>query len=801
MHRGLRRLTRWGAPWLLLAGSLGPTAQAQPDAEATGDAIQVLASYHRGSPWSDELVDRIEEAAIQLGWDEGLDVDYLDARRLGLETAFDIERRRLAERRAVAPAERVLLIDDAALRFYLRYPGALHHPERVVAIGINDPELLARATERGVRVIVTRAVERQSLTFLRDLFGEPLSLLVLGDEEGSGRYLTQHFLDSVAEEPGVRSASVLWEWRPASVLAALERLPADTRVYLVEGHTTGAQDLYPGSREWLERLGERGVRVFCHLPYQVTLGCAGGALLDTRRLGRLALESLISPAFEALPSLQEVGLGRYALHASFYQRTPEAHRDSIEWLAVEGTIASADSRISLLIRGGAAVTVMLLAALLLMAMSRRRARRAQRRLAIDPASGLPTRQVLESELPALCRRHAGGWLFALVSPGLRDYRQHLGLPAAQALFREQLGTLRTLLPRTGRLYLNADLGVIGFLPLHDREQAEPLVDRMLTSLGHTSDDGGMRRLAWYASLLRLPGSEADFPQCRAALDDGLFRLERQGWRQPLIRVEPVDRERATRFRQLSDALEGLIDDPGREWRLVLQPKVAAADGELRGAEVLLRWHHPVLGEISPGEFLPVAEILGLASRLDHWVMEESLAWLAAARPRLPGLGSLAINVKLATLAEAAFRRRLLERLQALSLPAAMIELEVTEHSDFRDLEAVERHMNDLRARGVRLALDDFGTGNTSFQLIQRLPFTAIKMDRSLLLGADRYPRAREAYAAMVQFSRHLGLAVVAEGVEEPEQAKWLRSLGIDELQGFLFARPLEPEAMLSRYGR
>lgn len=110
-------------------------------------------------------------------------------------------------------------------------------------------------------------------------------------------------------------------------------------------------------------------------------------------------------------------------------------------------------------------------------------------------------------------------------------------------------------------------------------------------------------------------------------------------------------------------------------------------------------------------------------------------------------------------------------------------------------------MNDLRAHGVRLALDDFGTGNTSFQLIQRLPFTAIKMDRSLLLGADRYPRAREAYAAMVQFSRHLGLAVVAEGVEEPEQAKWLRSLGIDELQGFLFARPLEPEAMLSRYGR
>jgi len=434
-------------------------------------------------------------------------------------------------------------------------------------------------------------------------------------------------------------------------------------------------------------------------------------------------------------------------------------------------------------------------------LSRRRARRAQRRLAIDPASGLPTRQMLESEFVGLCRRHSGGWLFALVSPGLRDYRRHVGLPSAQALFREQLTTLRSLLPSTRRLYLNADLGVIGFLPPPRTGQAETLLDEVLTSLGHATGESGVRRLAWYASLLRMPGTEADFPQCRAALDDGLFRLERQGWRQPLIRVEPVDRERATRFRQLSDAIERIVEAPEREWRIVLQPKVAPSDGRLRGAEVLLRWRHPQLGELSPAEFLPVAEILGFSSLVDHWVMEQSLDWLANARSRLPELEHLAINVNLATLAEDAFRERLLERLDRLGLPASMIELEITEHADFSDLEAVTTHMNDLRRHGIRLALDDFGTGHTSFQLLQRLPFSVIKMDRSLLLAADRHTRAREAYGAMVQFARHLGLAVVAEGVEDAEQADWLLTLGIDEVQGFLFSRPLEPATLLARHAR
>ncbi|MGM0983132.1 MAG: EAL domain-containing protein [Pseudomonadota bacterium] len=789
--------------WLLMLALAGwaPALAAQQPAQTYSDAIQVMASYHRGSPWSDELVDRVAEAVELLEWPDGMHVDYLDARRLAEPAAFEIERRRLEGRAAVAPASRLLLIDDAALRFYLSHTEALGNPPRVVAIGINDPELQRRAVAEGVKLIITRAVERQSLAFLKELFGEPLPLLVLGDSTGSGRHLSRTFLSSVESMPGATAERVLWEWTPEKVREALPSLPDNTLVYLVEGQTTGAADLHPEARQWLTRLADEGIRVFCHLPYQVRLGCAGGALLDTRRLSRLAVESLISPAFEALPPVQEVGAERHALHAAFYQRLPEARREEVEWLGVEGSMAIAEDRISRLFWGGTLVTSVLLTALLLLWSSRRRARQAQRRLAIDPGSGLPTRQVLESEFEALRDREPGGWLFALVSPNLREYRRHLGLPEAQALFREQLKVLRAQLPRDARLYLNADLGVIGRLPPSYGDHGDTAFDRFIARLGHNTHEPARRHLAWYGSLLRWSGAETGFAQCRAALDDGLFRLERQGWRQPVIRVEPMERRQATRFRQISEALEGVIANPDPEWRLVIQPKVSPHDGRLCGAEILLRWRHPELGEISPGEFLPVVEILDLSSALDHWVMARSLTWLASVRDTLPGLEHLSINVNLATLSESHFREALMEQLNALGLSPDMIELEITEHADFSDLDTVEKHMTRLREQGVRLALDDFGTGHTAFKLLQRLPLTVIKMDRSLLVAADEHHQGRKAYAAMVQFASGLGLRVVAEGVEEPAQAEWLTSLGIDEVQGFLFARPLELEDMLVAYGR
>ncbi|MFY0988907.1 EAL domain-containing protein [Halomonas sp. C05BenzN] len=780
-----------------MASADAPVQAPEPLREAT---IQVLASYHQGNPWTDELVGRVGEAVARLDIPGGLAVDYLDARRLQEHEAFELQLSRLAGRRAVTPADRLLLLDDAALRFYLDHRVALGDPPMVVALGINDPELRSRAIERDVRLIVSRPVERQSLAFLAEIFGAPLPLLVLGDRTPVGENLTNDFLSTLARFDRASLVDVLWDWDPAGVRTALAAAPAGTRVYLVEGQTTGAADLDAEARQWLPELADDGIPVFCHLPYQVSLGCAGGALLDTRRLGRLAVESLLSPAFERLPRVQEVGSGRQVLNAAFHRRLPSGLREDVEWLELDGAIAGADSRFRRLWWGAGWLGVALVAIILLLAWSRRRGRQQQQRLMMDSVTGLPTRQALEA---GFTNHEVGrdGWLFELLSPGLREYRQRIGLVDAQALFREQLRMMRDYLPRGWRLHAGSDFGLIGVIPEAQGGSGEGDFNTFMARLDMALAAQSTRKLSWHASLLRLGGHDADLAQCCAALDDGLLRLERQGWRQPVIRVEPLDRDTATRFQRLSRDLERLIDAPGAEWRLMVQPKVSPFDGRLAGAEMLIRWEHPELGAISPGEFLPITEILGISARLDSWVMCRSLEWYARHRRQLSSLPHLAFNVNLATLAGSDFHGALAERIADLALAPGALELEITEHADFSDLESVEVVLGKLRRLGVRLALDDFGTGRTAFQLLQRLPLTSVKLDRSLLQAAGRHGRALDAYAAMVRFCDQLGLAVVAEGVETRDEAHWLMSLGIQEVQGFLYARPMELDDFLVRYGR
>lgn len=159
------------ALWSLLCVGNAGAAPEPPLAEGP-ERLKVLAAYHRGNLWTDELLTRIEAAAERLGV-APMDVDYLDARRLDEAQAFALQRVRLAGRRAVAPGDRLLLLDDAALRFYLAHAEALGEPSRVVALGINAPELQRRALARGVKLIETAGVAGESLSFLEAALGPP----------------------------------------------------------------------------------------------------------------------------------------------------------------------------------------------------------------------------------------------------------------------------------------------------------------------------------------------------------------------------------------------------------------------------------------------------------------------------------------------------------------------------------------------------------------------------------------------------------------------------------------------------
>jgi diguanylate cyclase (GGDEF)-like protein len=229
-----------------------------------------------------------------------------------------------------------------------------------------------------------------------------------------------------------------------------------------------------------------------------------------------------------------------------------------------------------------------------------------------------------------------------------------------------------------------------------------------------------------------------------------------------------------------------------------QPKIGV-DGSFCGLEALLRLNHPVLGRVSPAEFIPVAEESGMIVPLGAWVLNEvcrqSAAWHSRGLEDVP----IAVNVSSIQLARPDFARQVLDCLGRHGVSPWNIELELTESLLINSGEASRRQMQELRSIGVRFSIDDFGTGYSSLSYLHRLQVDAIKLDRSFVQFVDTDPAARRLVQAMIGVAEGLGLEVVAEGVETEAQRSALAAAGCPIMQGYLFARPqsaLELESFL-----
>jgi len=255
--------------------------------------------------------------------------------------------------------------------------------------------------------------------------------------------------------------------------------------------------------------------------------------------------------------------------------------------------------------------------------------------------------------------------------------------------------------------------------------------------------------------------------------------------------DAVYRRRFTLVNDFGAALEH-----AGQLRLVFQPKVDLASGDCIGAEALLRWTHPVLGEVSPAEFIPIVERTAMARPTTAWVLEAAMQQLAAWKAAGVQL-QLAVNVSAANLLEPDFNERVADGLARHGLEASSLSLEITESALMTNPKIAQAMLENLAATGVHLAIDDFGTGYSSLSYLQRLPVKVVKIDQSFMrdLGAD--PRRRSLVSAMIALSQNLGHKVVAEGVETEVVARCLRGMGCDQAQGYLFARPLAPDAFVA----
>ena len=230
----------------------------------------------------------------------------------------------------------------------------------------------------------------------------------------------------------------------------------------------------------------------------------------------------------------------------------------------------------------------------------------------------------------------------------------------------------------------------------------------------------------------------------------------------------------------------------------VQPVVNAATGAVSHLEALVRWRHPTRGLLFPNTFIPVAEETGTIVELGHAVIERACAHAAEWRKR-PELADVrvAVNVSARQLVDPRLGGALRGALDRHGLPADAMLVEITESLLMTDFEVARPLLDELRGVGVHVAIDDFGTGYSSLAYLQQLPIDVLKIDRRFISPLDEGRAADHSLVqAIVSIGSSLGLAVVAEGVETQEQARILRDLGVDMLQGYLYAKPMPPDELI-----
>ena len=410
---------------------------------------------------------------------------------------------------------------------------------------------------------------------------------------------------------------------------------------------------------------------------------------------------------------------------------------------------------------------------------------------VHEATRLPNRAQLAEYLEARAASNPGGrcglMLIELISyRRMQETMLAVGSTPLEAALRGLAASLSAFLAPSSKLYHVGEARLCVALPSGSREEREAFAREALASLSEPFDAGGvaaqLRPVAGLAEFeLSERGGADALRMATSALTQARARGERLRWHDP-----SADAAHRRAFALMREARGGI--DRG-EFRLVYQPKLCLADGRFNGVEALARWRHPELGDISPGEFIPLVERTALIHAFTPWALCEALA--QARRWRGCGLDlSVGVNVSSRNLDAPGFAASVRELIASSGADASRLDIECTESAAMTS-EAARATLSELRALGANLSLDDFGMGYSNLSCLRGLPIQTLKLDQSLVRPMESEPGARELVASLINLGRSLGFRMLAEGVETEAQRRMLAQDGCDELQGFLFARPME----------
>jgi EAL domain-containing protein (putative c-di-GMP-specific phosphodiesterase class I) len=288
-----------------------------------------------------------------------------------------------------------------------------------------------------------------------------------------------------------------------------------------------------------------------------------------------------------------------------------------------------------------------------------------------------------------------------------------------------------------------------------------------------------------------PDNTTDIDTLIQQADAAMYKAKQAG--RSTFRFFSADMDRLAEQRlEHSAALRSALTNNRLE--LHYQPQIRTSDGAIHGVEALARWYDPVLGEVSPAKFIPLAEECGLIEQIGLWSLREACRQMAEWRAAGLDIPCVAVNLSPINFQNVNLVSVVGDILAEHGLPPEVLMLEITEGVIMNERSVAIETMNALRKLGVGLSLDDFGTGYSSLSRLAHLPIRELKIDRSFMRDVESDSSARAIVTTVVRVGQSLNLTVVAEGVETDGQRKLLSELGCDVIQGFLYARALSPAA-------
>lgn len=417
----------------------------------------------------------------------------------------------------------------------------------------------------------------------------------------------------------------------------------------------------------------------------------------------------------------------------------------------------------------------------------------------DALTNLPNRTLLtklvDQALMVAQRNKAHGCVLFIDLNRFKLINDTLGRAIGDALLVEVSRRFRTVLRDQDLVArLGGDEFAVGLFDIGQHFEASMVAQKLLATLNQPIIiDGHDLRVGGSIGISVYPQDGHDAETLLRLADIAMYRAKQEGGADgDHIAFYSQDMNQGMQERmRIESGLRAALGNG--ELLLHYQPKYSIPDGKIIGAEALVRWRHPQRGLVPPSEFIPLAEATGLVVQVGEWVLEtacaQAQAWKHAGLPAI----RLAVNVS-AREFTAALPGRVSETLKRYGLEPSWLELEITESTLMHNIDRVIGIMDRITAMGVTLSLDDFGTGYSSLSYLKRFPIDTLKIDRSFTVGIPEDTNDCAIANTIISIAQQLKHKVIAEGVETVEQLAFLKNSGCDEVQGYLFSKPLEADA-------